>query len=83
MDTFDKKTGKVAFSLTQEFETIHCPYCNQIFLLFVVKPYTGGYGESEADIWTQGSTYYCPYCGKNIEKETDEVQRRRIKNGKV
>lgn len=82
MDTFNPKTGKIAFSLTQEFETIRCPYCNQIFLLFAVMPYTGCYGEKEADIWTQGSTHYCPYCGKNIDKETDEVQRRRI-NGEI
>ncbi|MFA5445665.1 MAG: hypothetical protein WC262_11910 [Bacteroidales bacterium] len=78
MDTFDQKTGKVAFSLTQEFDTIRCPYCEQIFLLFAVMPYTGCYGESEADIWTQAAARYCPYCGKNIDKETDAEVRGHI-----
>jgi len=82
MYDFDPETGEVAFALSKNFEVITCPYCEQNFLLFAVLISKTLLDEDCAEVWSQGSTFFCPYCGKNIEKETDKVQRRRI-DGKI
>ena len=82
MYEFDAETGEVAFALRKNFEVITCPYCEQNFLLFAVLIDKTLLDEDCAEVWSQGATFFCPYCGKNIEKETDEVQRRRI-DGKI
>ena len=82
MYEFDAETGEVAFALRKNFEVITCPYCEQNFLLFAVLIDKTLLDEDCAEVWSQGATFFCPYCGKNIEKETDKVQRRRI-DGKI